>query len=257
MDEVSLLSHIPVNKGDVVSIVGSGGKTTLMYALARELSERGERVVTTTTTKIFPPDPSDSPQLLVFADEEILLGKAREALRERKQVTLAEKSVGPKLKGLSPELVDRIRAQGIPDVILVEADGAKRCPLKAPNETEPVFPSSTTLTLAVVGLDGIGKPNTENYVFRPHYFSLLTGINEGSVVTPEAVARVILHPDGITKGTPEKAPIVVILNKADIAKGLDLGKELAQFLVNAREKLIAKVLITSLLPTPKVMMTFA
>jgi len=61
--------------------------------------------------------------------------------------------LGPKLKGLSPTLIDRIRDKGIADIILVEADGAKRCPLKAPNETEPVIPFSTTWTLPIVGLD--------------------------------------------------------------------------------------------------------
>ena len=184
MSNLVLLSHIPIKRGDVVSIVGSGGKTTLMYALAKELAEKGERVITTTTTKIFPPCPSESPELVVSDNEEFLLQKAQELFREVKQVTLAVKPLGPKHKGLSPTLIDSIRDRGIADVILVEADGAKRCSLKAPNETEPVIPLSTTWTLPVVGLDGIGKVNTEEYVFRPHYFALVTGISEGMVITP-------------------------------------------------------------------------
>jgi len=256
MSELSLLSHIPIKNGDVVSIVGSGGKTTLMYALARELAERGERVVTTTTTKIFPPRSSDSPELLVSDNEEFLLQRARELFQGVKHITVAERSLGPKLKGLSPTVIDEMRDQGIADVIIVEADGAKRCPLKAPNETEPVIPASTTRTLSVVGLDGIGKPNTEEYVFRPHHFSLLTGINERDVITPESVARVILHPEGLTKGAPEKAEIVVILNKGEIDKGLELGKEVAQLIVGAKKQSIIKVLITSLIPSPKVIMAF-
>jgi probable selenium-dependent hydroxylase accessory protein YqeC len=257
MSELVLLSQIPIRKGDIVSIVGSGGKTTLMYTLARELVERGNRVVTTTTTKIFTPRPTDSPQLLVSDKEEYLLERIQELLRKARHVTAAEKSLGPKLKGLSPTVIDRIREQGSADVIIVEADGAKRCPLKAPNETEPVIPSSTTLTLPVVGLDGIGQPNTEDYVFRPHHFSLLTGISEGDVVTPESVARAILHPGGLTKGTPEKAQIVVILNKGEIDKGLDLGEEVAQFIADAKKQSIKKVLITSLIPRTEVMTAFS
>ena len=257
MSEFSLLSQIPIKIGDVVSIVGSGGKTTLMYALARELAERGDRVVTTTTTKIFTPRASESPKLLVSDNKEFLLKRIQELFQEATHITVAEKLLGPKLKGLSPTVIDEIRDQGIADVILVEADGARRCPLKAPNETEPVIPSSATWTLAVVGLDGIGKPNTEEYVFRPHHYSLLTGINEGDVITSESVARVILHPEGLTKGTPERAEIVIILNKGEIDKGLDLGKEVAQFIVEAKKRSIRKVLITSLIPGPKVMMAFS
>jgi len=252
-----LLPHIPIRRGDVVSIVGSGGKTTLMYALARELVDRGERVVTTTTTKIFPPGPSESPRILVSEDKESLPKKIRELFQVDVHITVAEKFLGPKLKGLSPTGIDQIREQGIADIIIVEADGAKHCPLKAPNETEPVIPSSTTWTLAVVGLDGIGEPNTEKHVFRPHYFSLLTGIKEGEVVTSASVARVILHPEGITKGTPEGVPIMVILNKGEIAGGIDLGKEVVRHIVNANKHSILKVLITSLIPSAKVMMAFS
>jgi probable selenium-dependent hydroxylase accessory protein YqeC len=227
-----------------------------MYALAGELVERGERVVTTTTTKIFSPGPSESPELIVSDKEEVLFHRIQESLKGKEHVTVAERFLGPKLKGLSPMVIDRIRDQNIADVILVEADGARRCPLKAPNETEPIIPSSTTWTLPVAGLDGIGKPNTEEYVFRPYHFSLLTGINEGDAVTPEAVARVILHPEGLTRGTPERTEIGVILNKGEIDKGLDLGKEVSQFIVDAKKQSIRKVLITSLVPGPKVMMVF-
>ena len=256
MNDSLFLSHIPIKNGDVVSIVGSGGKTSLMYHLAHELTKNGNRVVTTTTTKIFPPHPSDSPKLVISDDEGVLLRKAQELLHKVKHVTLAEKFFGPKLKGLPPILIDKIRKQTIADVILVEADGAKHCPLKAPNESEPVIPFSTTWTLAVVGLDGIGKINTEEYVFRPHYFSRLTGIKEGETITPESVSRVILHPDGITRGTPEKARVVVILNKGELERGLDVGKEVARFIVEAKKESIVKVLITSLIPNPEVIMAF-
>ena len=39
----------------VTALIGGGGKTTMMYALARELSRRGT-VICTTTTHIRPPD---------------------------------------------------------------------------------------------------------------------------------------------------------------------------------------------------------
>jgi probable selenium-dependent hydroxylase accessory protein YqeC len=248
------LPHIPFITGDVISLVGSGGKTTLMYQLARELAQRGKRVITTTTTKIFPPRPYESPRLIVSEGEEVLIHRTRELLKKETLVTLAKGFIGPKLEGLSPALIDKIREYGIGDIILNEADGARHCSLKAPNETEPIIPSSTTWTLPVVGLDGVGKINTEEYVFRPDYFSRLTGIKEGAEITPEAVAKAILHPDGITRGSPEKARIVLILNKGEFDGCLNAGMEIAQSIMKARKKSIAKVLITSLTPTPRVMM---
>jgi probable selenium-dependent hydroxylase accessory protein YqeC len=213
-------------------------------------------VITTTTTKILPPHPSQSPHLIVTRNEQILLKETKDLLAGEFHVTLAGEYRGEKLNGLSPVLIDTLQKQEIADVILVEADGAKQCPLKAPNQTEPVIPSSTTWTLAVVGLDGIGKPNTEEYVFRPHYFAHLTGIKIGEVVTPEALARIILHPEGLVRGNPLTAKTGVILNKGDVAGGISIGTEAAMFLRKKNCHAVAIILITSLLPTPKVMMAF-
>ena len=251
-----VLTHIPFKKGDVVSLVGSGGKTTLMYLLARELTTKGLRVITTTTTKIFPPQSSESSRLVIADHENSLLNKAQELLKKEHHITLAEKFIGPKLKGISPQVIDRMKEQKIADVIINEADGARGCPLKAPNETEPVIPSSTTWTLAIVGLDGIGKTNTEDYVFRPDYFFRLTGVKVGEVITPEAVSRIILHPEGITRGTPGKARIAAILNKGEIFNGLYIGKKTANSIMKEKKKAIFKVLITSFIPFPKVLAIF-
>ncbi|HQO79103.1 MAG TPA: selenium cofactor biosynthesis protein YqeC [Thermodesulfobacteriota bacterium] len=251
-----LLPHLFLTGSDVISIVGSGGKTTLMYILARELSDKGKRVITTTTTKIFPPHPSQSSRLLVSDREDVLLNKTHELLQQEKHLTLAEGFVGQKLKGVSPTLINRMYEQEIADAIIVEADGARQCPLKAPNETEPVIPSSTTLTVPVVGLDGIGKPNTEEYVFRPHYFSQLTGIKEGELVSAESVSRVILHPEGLRRGTPEKARVLPILNKGEIEGGLEVGTRVAQCIVDTKDRSIARVLITRLIPFPRVLKVF-
>ena len=43
-----------IKKSDVVTITGAGGKTSLMFALANELSTLG-KVLVTSTTKIYVP----------------------------------------------------------------------------------------------------------------------------------------------------------------------------------------------------------
>ncbi len=39
----------------IISFVGSGGKTTLMFAVAKKLSQLGKKVIITTSTKIYLP----------------------------------------------------------------------------------------------------------------------------------------------------------------------------------------------------------
>ena len=47
--------------GHVISLVGGGGKTTLLYALARWYSAQGQRVLVSTTTHIPRPDANYAP----------------------------------------------------------------------------------------------------------------------------------------------------------------------------------------------------
>ena len=47
--------------GHVISLVGGGGKTTLLYALARHYSAQGQRVLVSTTTHIQRPDANYAP----------------------------------------------------------------------------------------------------------------------------------------------------------------------------------------------------
>ena len=61
---MELAKALDVRKG-VTAIIGAGGKTTLLLALARELAQAA-RVIVTTTTHIYPPD--DFPCLAELAD---------------------------------------------------------------------------------------------------------------------------------------------------------------------------------------------
>ena len=254
---LAFFPYLSLKKGDVVSILGSGGKTTLMFLLAQELAQKGFRVITTTTTKIFPPLPSQSSRLLVFEMEQAnFIKKIQNLLKKENHLTITKKYIGPKLKGLSPEFINKLANQKIADIILIEADGARGLPLKAPNENEPVIPSSTTWALAVIGIDGIGKTNTGQYVFRPQYFSHLTGINIGEAITPQSVSKIILHPEGLFRGAPPKTKLGVILNKGELPDCLETGKKTAALVIKAGRNSINKVFITSLLPVPKIMATF-
>ena len=117
----------------MVALVGAGGKTSTLYALARQAADSGRTVVVTTTTHIL-----RHPGLPLV--EEPTPERLRAALAQHGVVTVGTVFRGDKLSGAgTPEELRRAA-----DVVLVEADGAKRLPLKAPAEYEPAIPLAPT-----------------------------------------------------------------------------------------------------------------
>ena len=212
----SLARAFGIPKG-VTSLVGGGGKTTLMLALACELAEAGQRVIVSTTTHIFPPD-----GMVTLTDATEQTAKA--ALAECRLICLGTPSEQGKLS--APEL-SAAAMERLADYVILEADGAKRLPLKAPAEHEPVIPQETKLVIAVLGLDGIGKPVSEA-AFRPERYAALIGKPESGIVTPFDAAKVLTHPNGQRKGVAETMRFCVLLNKADDAERNAVALELAR-----------------------------
>ncbi|MGB4108702.1 MAG: hypothetical protein WBL38_02525, partial [Desulfomonilia bacterium] len=82
-----LYEHMGFRGGGVITLVGAGGKTTLMFRLARELAVSDGPVLTTTTTKIYRPGPDDSPQVIVSASAEEVLARSARILETSRHVT--------------------------------------------------------------------------------------------------------------------------------------------------------------------------
>jgi probable selenium-dependent hydroxylase accessory protein YqeC len=230
--------------GEVISLVGGGGKTTLMFALARELASTGKYVVTTTTTKILEPNPEQSPLLLLDTDEAGLMKSFTLHITKLKHVTLAaEKLPTGRLKGISPQMVSKLARSKRVDYIIVEADGAAGKPLKAPNATEPVIPPNTTLVIPVIGVDAVGISLSPDNVFRPEIISRLLNLPEQESISARFIAALITHPEGIIKGTPAAARVIPFINKVDIDGGLEKAGELAAEILKVRHPQIKRVIL--------------
>jgi probable selenium-dependent hydroxylase accessory protein YqeC len=208
---------LQLERPGMVAIVGAGGKTSLMFRLAAELSAAGESVLTTTTTRIFMPGEDESRCVAVGGSVDRILEAARALPAGNRHLTAAAGTLegGSKLKGFAPDAVEAIAASGRFDWILVEADGAAGRPLKAPAAHEPVIPASAKVVVAVAGLRAMAKPLTGEWVFRPERFAALSGAAPGGVVDAADVAAVLAHPDGGLKGAPAHAKVIVFLNQAD------------------------------------------
>ena len=127
--------------------------------------------------------------------------------------------------------------------IIVEADGAARKPLKAPKATEPVIPQSTSLVIPIIGFDAMGSRITDEDVFRPEIISRLTGLPWGAVISADAIATLITHPEGITKGSPTNARIIPLINKIDLTRGLGKAEDLASKILERRYPQIERVIL--------------
>ena len=146
----SLTEKLHICRGDVVSFIGSGGKTTSMIATANELAAVGLRVAVTTTTKM----------------------GVHEKERLSSSVSFFGTIIGEKLSAPSLEIIDCLCNTF--DVVLIEADGSKRRAVKGWNDTEPVIHFRTTKTVGLISTRTLGKPVNETWVHRPERFLNIT-----------------------------------------------------------------------------------
>ncbi len=252
---ISLIEALLLTTGGVVSIVGSGGKTSLMFKLAGELAQAGETVLTTTTTKILYPDKNQSPHVIVSSNPDNIIERAPKFLARHRHITSAAAAVVSKrnkLTGFRPEIIDELFAAGTFRWILVEADGAAGLPLKAPAPYEPVIPASSSLVIGVAGLKSVGKPLSEEWVFRSKRYAELTGLHLGQTVSEASVATVLTATNGVMKGCPPEAKQVAFLNMADQSSRLTKARRIAELLQHtAREKSLHRIVIGKVLhPQP-------
>jgi probable selenium-dependent hydroxylase accessory protein YqeC len=248
-----LTEALGIQAKEVISLVGAGGKTTLMFRLAQELFLSGKNVVTTTTTKILEPTSEETNFLFIDPDGRKIKNFVQRHLDQYHHVTVAQERLGSgKLKGISSNLVNELWGSHGMDMIIVEADGAAGRPVKAPREEEPVIPSHTTLVVAILGVDGLEAELNEGNVFQPERVSKMTGIPMGERLTDEAMAILMTHPEGIFKGTPSSSRVIAFLNKVDIPNGVVKAKRIAKKVFERKHQQIERIVLGQLKNEPPI-----
>jgi probable selenium-dependent hydroxylase accessory protein YqeC len=212
-----------------VAFVGAGGKTTHLLHFARELAADDRPVLVTTTTHLADPREEESTfaRILFRPDMEHPLTPGSEPDPEPLGgVTLLVSRPADepgKLKGIHASRIARLRTAW--DLVLVEADGSKRLPIKAPAAYEPVVPEGTDLVVGVIGLDALGEPMDERTVHRPEPFATVTGCAPGEPIGWDHLVALARHSEGLFKGARGRR--VVLLNKIDEAPYLPSPGQLA------------------------------
>lgn len=212
--------NIDLSNKEVISFVGGGGKTTALFTLAEELKSLGKKVLITTTTNIFVPSEDTF-------DDLFLKGIKTNKVKNGTISILGDKIIEDKIKGLSLEGLYKIIGKDLFDYYLIEADGAKRKPIKAPDLHEPVISSLTTKTVGIIGLDALHK-NIVEISHRSEVLMKMLDKSSSDDIDVQDVVDLVLHKDGIFKDS--KGETILILNKAIdqklIEEGLLIRKDL-------------------------------
>ena len=104
-----LCSALGMESRELIALVGGGGKTSLLFALADELLQRKKRVVTSTTTKIWHHEALRSPCLVFTKSKPTWRDELMAGLHAHRQVFLARGlSDSGKVEGISPSLTNEI-----------------------------------------------------------------------------------------------------------------------------------------------------
>jgi len=239
---------------EVISVVGAGGKSTLLESLAREYERRGGLVLLTTTTKMMPPRPGGRPLITGETLEAVMAGldRLQEAgglapvpgsghLPPVTNATAATAdgascSAAPpptlsagarlspvvgrsvlangKLDGLPLEWIAALRDRAEVAAVVVEADGAARLPLKAPAEYEPVVPPCTSVVVAMCGLEAQRAYLEPDQVHRAELLAELLDLPLGAPVPPERLPEALVL--GYQDAVPSWARFLLLFNKADL-----------------------------------------
>jgi probable selenium-dependent hydroxylase accessory protein YqeC len=214
-----LCDLIDLPTSPLIAIIGAGGKTTTMYTLASELALRGKRVITTTTTQIFYPEPGETDKLVVASETDVLLKAIEDAWQHYHHVTVVGTVLRTeKLAGLRPEQPYELLMKSGAAAVIVEADGARHRMIKAPAEHEPVIPMQTNVALLLMSAEAINQPLSDTIAHRPEQVAKVTGINMGDILSPAVIARLMTSEQGALKHIPEIAVVYLLITHASMTQ---------------------------------------
>ncbi len=202
-----------ISPGDMVCVMGAGGKATLMKRLVREMLDAPFPVIITSTTNLHALGDEDAPAVLLSEEGRAGLQSVARSWSERGAVVWVEKKLPHNMfRGLEASAVEALFASGFHGVMIVKTDGARKRLIKAPGPHEPVIPRGATHCVVVLGLGAVGRKADEEIVHRMEKVRAMTGLRAGDVIEPRHLARLAGHPDSYPSRFPPNAKRVLYLS---------------------------------------------
>ncbi len=218
--------------GDLVALIGAGGKTATLIALGHELAQAGLRVLATTTSQIAVDELDLMPYSATLDDG---MAQLSLALGENRFVFLYSEIRNSQVYGPDAKFIPRLLDSVDSDVLLIEADHADGLPLKAPFEGEPNIPPETTLVIPMASLSVLGQPFDDEHVYNATAIDERYGFLLGNRVKSPWIAQVLRDEELGLRGIPPSARIVALLNQTP-SQGYARGRArlIAQFILRSR-----------------------
>lgn len=206
----TLSRPLALRGGSCVSIIGAGGKHTLMHRLSVELSSAGTSVVITSTTNLHR-NAQLAPLPTVLVDKQSDWRQALCcALGEHRRAVVVGSAMGKNMfRGVGSHQVEPITAAAPEAVVLVKADGARKRLLKVPGPHEPVHPPQVDVCVLVLSLAAIGAAVNEQHV---HRLELVRGITAERTITEKTLVDVINAAGGYSEHLAPGARRVLYLS---------------------------------------------
>lgn len=223
---MDLWDGMDLTQPGVVACTGAGGKTSVLMSLAKCAKERNLPILITSTTKMFVNQVRQYNPIFAASFEQ---GRHAVELELIKVNTAAwfYKQQDNKVIGILPEWVDEWYALYRSAYILVEADGAAGCLIKAPASHEPVVPQSTQVTIGVLNLQAIGQRLSLETTHRLPLVLGLLGKQTGDPIVWSDLATLATHSRGIFQYSQGRK--ILLLSGAD-EKLIPFGRQIAALL---------------------------
>lgn len=194
---------LPRDPGHVVAVSGSGGKSTLVGAIARLWAAEGRPALATTTTRTEP-----------LADFVPATTDAAARSLPAGLPVFRHDGVRPdgKWQGLSPDKVDRLEESLPGRLVVAEVDGAAKRPFKYYRVGEPAWPRRTSLALVVMGTGGVGE-RAGDVVHRLGRDDVAdpVGVTADEVWQWDHAHALLTGPGGYLAQVPPTVPVVLVL----------------------------------------------
>ena len=236
---MNLVDALRFNSESRVAFTGAGGKTSTIFAIARQW---GNRVIVSTTTHLAQHQASLADQHFEITDYSgENLGPLLDNLPDGITLISGPSSEGDRLMGMSNEALEAIERLATKRTVplLIEADGANQRLVKAPAEHEPEFPDIAFDGVVVASLDAIGKPLDEETVHRPEQFASLANISIGDPITEAALVKVLADKQGGLKNFRSSTRPIALLNQVNNDEKKTLAQNFAKQLIPPFHAVIA------------------
>ncbi len=217
----SLGPMMGISCGDMVCVMGAGGKATIMKRLIREMLDERFPVIITSTTNLHALGGENAPHVLLSEEGRFALQSATQDWAERGAVVWVEKKLPQNMfRGLDVSQVEALGRSDFHGVIIVKTDGARKRLIKAPGPHEPVVPQGATHCVLVLGLIAVGREANEKTIHRMEKVCSATGLKAGDVIEPRHLAILASHPSSYPLRFPQNAKKILYLSHCASKKSL-------------------------------------